>query len=62
MSTISMCGVEGRLCHRVFTGYWETRFFGPPDCFFAYRLPTGFVHDDFKLTGYLPGLFVRDVF
>jgi hypothetical protein len=32
----------GRAFHRVFTGYWDTEFFGLPVCFFAYRLMTWF--------------------
>jgi hypothetical protein len=43
---------------------WDTEFFGllvNTSLFFAYRLLTIFVHDDFKFTGYLPGLFVSGV-
>jgi hypothetical protein len=53
--------LEYRDFHRVFTGYCDTEFFGLPVCFFAYRLLTGFVHNDLKFTGYSPGLFASRV-
>jgi hypothetical protein len=50
-------GVEGRLCHWVFTGYCETRFL-PTGLVFAYQLLTWFDGVSTGNTDYLMGLFV----